>query len=183
MRYEKNKEFQRGMTLIEVAIVIVITAILIGVVYQVFMTGNIVFDKAQVEFDLMQNARIAMDWIIRDVRNGDHISIDTNTLTVFASDNSTIKYYASDTSNDSRVLMRSVSGVPNPITNEEAYLETCVFTPLSPPSGALEVKLGFQAFNIKAKKKQKSLSGNVPSFSIMGKIFVKKVILNTKWGE
>ena len=178
----KNNDFQKGMTLIEVIISIVIAGILFGAIYQIFITGNIIFNKAQIETDLMQNARVAMDWMTKDIRDADHISISGNTLTVSASNNTTIVYSVSNTPNSSKVFFRSVSGSSNPITNEETYLETCTFTPLSPASGAVEINLGFQAFNVHTKKKQKSLSGKIPSFSIKGKVFVRKIILNIRWG-
>ena len=178
----KNREYQNGMTLIEVIISLVIIAILVGVIYQIFITGSIIFDKSQMEYDLIQNASVAVDWITRDVRNADYISINGNTLTITTSSNSSITYSISDGPNGSNVLMRTSSDGTNAITSEEAYIEDYAFTPLPPSGGGVEVYIKFQAYNVHAKKKQKSLSGNFPSFSIREKVFVRKVILNSKWG-
>jgi len=178
----RSKKSQKGMTLIEVAIVIVIMGILLGALYQIFITGNILFDKSQVDVNLLQNARVAMDWIVRDVRFAVETpeiegSTPNNKLKIVKADSSVVEYYV-DPAEKPKILYRSKDGSSNPITNNDVSVETITF---EGSEGIINIKICFEAFNAKAKKKQVSISGNIPSFIIKGKVFVRKIILGNRW--
>ncbi len=187
LHIEKNS---KGMSLIEVIIVLVVAGIIMGVLYQIFITGHFIYSKSKYEEDLIQNARVAMDWIGRDVREADSIAINQGELTITQTATYTVIYKPMDSPEGSKVLGRGIikngSGPTfNPVTSPDTYLDTCDFKPIySTQSPSLmigvDVTLRLYPYNVAAKKIVKSPVGTIRSFELEGKVYVKKLILNFK---
>ncbi len=181
---------ERGMTLIEVIIVVVVAGILMGALYQIFITGHFIYTKSQYEENLIQNARVAMDWIVRDVRGASTISVDQNqeVLTIWDTSTYSIEYKVMD-SNGSKVLARGIikNGETsyNPVTSPDTYVKTCTFSSINSTQSpsltiGVSVKLELYPFNVGAKKIVKTPLGHVRSFILEGKAFSRKLVINEK---
>ena len=58
----------RGFTLIEIMVVFTVFSIIIGAIYAVFTVGNQSWLQGAAQVDVQQEARRAMDWMIRELR-------------------------------------------------------------------------------------------------------------------
>lgn len=69
---------QRGLTLIEILIGTVLSLILVGGVMQMFVGSKQTFDTEQAIAHIQENARIALDLIVRDISSGGYMGcLDT----------------------------------------------------------------------------------------------------------
>ncbi len=180
------------MTLIELIIVLAVIGIMAGVLYQVFITGSLIYTKSKYEEDLIQNARVAMDWIVRDVRSANTIEIEPDNfekMTIMYTSTYSIVYQPISTQENSLVLGRKIIKNRNntsfsPITAPDTYLRQCLFTPIystESPSVAIgvNVKIELVPYNVGAKKIVKGPINTVRSFILEGKVYVRKLILNS----
>ncbi|MBI3989666.1 MAG: prepilin-type N-terminal cleavage/methylation domain-containing protein [candidate division NC10 bacterium] len=58
----------RGFTLIEILVAAAISALITVTIYMMFETNQSTFNKGEADTDLQQNARVAMDRLIRELR-------------------------------------------------------------------------------------------------------------------
>jgi len=186
LQLEKNK----GMTLIEVVIVVVIIGIIMGVVYQIFITAHYIFTKSKIDEELLQNAQVAVDWITRDVRSAETLTVSSNQLKIENLKNfetgevETIVYNSGDAQHsNSKVLYRSVNGISNPITTENVYVDDFSISPLS--SGSITIGINFnlrlKAFDLRRNTYYVGYSGKQKIFILKDiVVYAKKFLVDKK---
>lgn len=70
----KNRS-EQGFTLAEVIIAITLFAIVMGVTYRAFWVVNTSQRRGEMQTDMQQNARIAMDVMVRDLREAAEVEV------------------------------------------------------------------------------------------------------------
>ncbi len=83
--HTKAKRLLTGFTLVELLVVIGIFGLMIAGILGVFNTGILSIGTASLKLDVQPPARIAMDWLIKDMRQTDsgHISVQQADRIVF----------------------------------------------------------------------------------------------------
>jgi type II secretory pathway component PulJ len=122
---------QKGFTILEAVMSLTILSFLLLGVYGVLHTGNIVYTKDSYLLEMQQQARSAMDRIVRDIREGSSPVITTinssvDTLTFNTPSSTGAQYYLSGAT-----LMRrpSTNGAAAPVASNISLLK---FTDSSP---------------------------------------------------
>jgi len=77
------KQKYNGFTLIELMVSVALMLIIIGMTMVIFNSTSTTFTVAEAKVDIMQNARLALDTIAKDIANATEIS--GNTITTVAS--------------------------------------------------------------------------------------------------
>ncbi|MBZ0266788.1 fibronectin type III domain-containing protein [bacterium] len=131
----------RGFTLIEVAIGLVIAALLTFGIFRIFQTTSESFDRGTENIDGQQNARAALDWIARELRGAKGFTLAQADEVTFLSDRNVpnqIRTFRLDTDDDdgdgdtSELLLTrnpDDDGTPGVFTDEIAIgIESLLFT-------------------------------------------------------
>ncbi|MGD9015047.1 MAG: prepilin-type N-terminal cleavage/methylation domain-containing protein [Candidatus Omnitrophota bacterium] len=110
----------KGFTLIEVLVVVAILSIVIAAIYVVLNIANVTYNLDLGILDLQQNARIAMDWMIKELREsapGDvSIGAGNDDITFDTPNESNIRYYL-DTGQD-QIIRKYPPGTERIIAND-----------------------------------------------------------------
>lgn len=69
---------ERSFTLAEILVVVVITPILLAVLFSIMNTGNQIYSTVTASMDIRQNARNAMERIVREVRESNSSTVTTD---------------------------------------------------------------------------------------------------------
>lgn len=79
------KKLMKGFTLVELLVVVGIFGLMIAGILGVFNAGILSQDTAFLKLDVQPSARMAMDWLIKDMRQTDsiHISVQQADRVVF----------------------------------------------------------------------------------------------------
>lgn len=96
MLIRKYIRFQKGVTLIELIVVLAITSLVIASIFPIFFFGNNTYDSGRMQFDIQSNIRLASD-VIRDqvryvsdltvINTFDPSSADSNFNYIYLADN------------------------------------------------------------------------------------------------
>lgn len=105
---------EKGLTLIELIITMLIISLLLGSIYGILEGALKVWLQGSERIDIQQNARIAINTLETEIRRADRVNLNSGATTLNLTINGQlIRYYLSGTQ-----LLRSVSGEGN---NPVAY--------------------------------------------------------------
>ena len=99
------REFKnnRGLSLVELLIGIVILGIILTAIYNLFISANKSQVAQDLEVDMQQNARSAADFVVRELRNMSALSCLENTTTTCATSGDKIMF-TSTADSDTRIF-------------------------------------------------------------------------------
>jgi len=78
---------ENGLTLTEVIVSILVLGIIIGVIYEMLNQGTISWEYGDMETEIVQNARVGLDWMAREIRQATQIGVAGTSQIVFWGDN------------------------------------------------------------------------------------------------
>ena len=73
VRQGRRKSYPRGMTLIELLIVVAISAVIMIALLELYMTGQKYFFNQNSRADTIEESRMPMAWVSRDIRGAQNI--------------------------------------------------------------------------------------------------------------
>ena len=74
------KQKYNGFTLIELMVSVALMLIIIGMTMVIFNSTSTTFTVAEAKVDIMQNARLALDTIAKDIANATNIGVTSRHL-------------------------------------------------------------------------------------------------------
>ena len=114
----------KAFTLLEVLVSVVILSLIITGIYSVLNVGNITYNIDLGILDLQQNARQAMDWMVREIRESSPPNIEigggNNQITFDTPNEQDIQYYRNTQENQiireyptgtTRILANNIEGL------------------------------------------------------------------------
>jgi prepilin-type N-terminal cleavage/methylation domain-containing protein len=98
----------KGFTVVEILVGIVILGVMLGAIYSLFMSANKSQISQDLEVEMQQNARSALDFIGRELKNMSSLNCMENTTTTCATSGDKIGF-ASMSDSNSRIFTWSSS--------------------------------------------------------------------------
>ncbi|GEM_PF-5719234 len=77
---------ESGLTLTEVIVSILVLGIIIGVIYEMLNQGTISWEYGDMATEIVQNARVGLDWMERDIRQATQIGVADTARLIFWGD-------------------------------------------------------------------------------------------------
>lgn len=104
-----------GFTLVEVVIAVALFSLVLGVALSLYGQGVTLFNRQEAEVEAEENARIALDRLVRELRTAVAVEeIGSNYVKLVLSDGTRVRYYHDS---NRRQLMREVSRGVNPVAS------------------------------------------------------------------
>jgi hypothetical protein len=169
-----------GFTFVEVLFSTLILSLVIGGIYGVVSVGNMTYDTDLGLLDLQQNARRAMAWMVRELREGIGPGINPTSVAIssggsqisFDTPNESGIIYYLDSNNDRLIRQYQVSQIT--LANNISNLNFCCWhsaddTCTADCSDSLVVRIQLSAFNTVRQR-------DLPVFSLTEKIRLRNEI-------
>lgn len=104
-----------GFTLVEVVVAVTILVIALSAALLLYAQGTLIYNREEVQVDVQENARIALDRLVRELRSAKEINeVKINSITFTLDDGSRVRYYH-DTFRQQ--LMREKGSGVNPVAS------------------------------------------------------------------
>ncbi|MCG0277594.1 MAG: prepilin-type N-terminal cleavage/methylation domain-containing protein [Thermanaeromonas sp.] len=104
-----------GFTLVEVVVAVTILVLVLSAALLLYAQGALVYKREEVQVDIQENARIALDRLVRELRSAKEIvTIQSNSITFILDDGSRVRYYHDV---GRQQLMREKGGGVNPVAS------------------------------------------------------------------
>lgn len=104
-----------GFTLVEVVVAVTILLIALSVALALYVQGTLMYKRQEIGVEVQENARIALDRLVRELRTAREINeVRATSITFTLDDGSQVRYYH-DTSRQQ--LMRQKGGGVNPLAS------------------------------------------------------------------
>ncbi len=172
--HRKLRSNQRGFTLIELMVALALSFILVGAIYQAFISQQKAYTVQDQVAEAQQNARMAMNILLRDIRMAGHgmpdggITINKTTYSNAIKILKNGKYGGVDQPFDSITLVGAF-GAPS------GYLMRTV----SPASTELYLRSSSEASNFDSTYKKYIFIGGLDSLEVLN-VFGNKIMLKGK---
>lgn len=104
-----------GFTLVEVVVAVTILVMALSAALLLYAQGTLMYNREEVQVDVQENARIALDRLVRELRSAKEINeVKANSITFTLDDGSRVRYYH-DTFRQQ--LMREKDSGVNPVAS------------------------------------------------------------------
>ncbi|MGI9953177.1 prepilin-type N-terminal cleavage/methylation domain-containing protein [Moorellaceae bacterium AZ2] len=122
-----------GFTLVEVVVAVTIFVLALSAALALYVRGTQMFRGEEIRVEVQENARVALDRMVRELRTAREINgVSATSITFTLEDGSQVRYYH-DTSRQQ--LMRQKDGGVNPVAS---YIKDLRFTD-DPPGATRDV--------------------------------------------
>lgn len=172
MSYKHLKD-NKGFTLMEMAVSLILLGIIVAAVYTFFNYGNKTFVKDNQQFDLQSAARLDMDKIISSIKFSDEIYITENKPTDLEKESSTYSYIYIENNTIYFSIYDSTSEDRKETVSKGTYLlSDSYFAKDNDSTITLVVRISSkynsQTYNIDSKVEITNLNLKTPASSVQG---------------
>ena len=128
---------QRGFTLIEIMLTVVIVTIIFSSVFNIYIRGVLFWHKSQARNEVAESLRIAIDRLSRELRQANRLyAITNNTIQFYDSSNNLISYTIYNKNQLNRKISPNLNSAPivnniiklDAFYNQENHLITVIIT-------------------------------------------------------